>query len=99
MVYDGHKSVHTASTMARRKVYQLLMLFQCESITLEGSSIGVGMGREGLALVQEFSIGPKCDANTGMYSLTRTEKVEVISIESIERGVHLIPKFGGYCVL
>jgi len=95
LVYDGHKSVRTASTMARRKVYQLLMLFQCESITLEGSSIGVGMGREGLALVQEFSVGPKCDANTGMYSLARTEKVEVISIESIERGVHLIPKFGG----
>jgi len=70
------------------------MLFHCDGITLEGSSIRFAtVGREGLALVQEFSVG-RCDANTGMYSLIRTEKVEAISIESIERGVHLIPKFG-----
>lgn len=60
------------------------MLFQYDGITLEGSSIRFAtVGREGLALIQEFSVG-QCDANTGMYSL----------IESIERGVHLIPKFG-----
>jgi hypothetical protein len=93
LVYDVHKSARAESTMGKRRVYQLLMLFQSDSITLEGSSISFGMDREGLALVQEFSVGQR-DANTGMYSLTRTEKVEVISIESIERGVHLIPKFG-----
>jgi len=66
LLYDGHKSVRTESTMARRKVYQLLMLFQCDGITLEGSSIGFGMGREGLAWIQEFSVG-QCDANMGIY--------------------------------
>ena len=34
------------------------------------------------------------DPTTGMYHVRRTTRVAVIDVKDIERGVHLIPKFG-----
>jgi hypothetical protein len=48
----------------------------------------------GYAYVQWFStIGP-VDPRSGMYTVKRTTRYEVIDVHQIECGVHLIPKYG-----
>jgi Plavaka transposase len=47
-----------------------------------------------LAFVQMFSCGSAPDRSCGMYKVKKLEKYEVIEVETIERGVHLIPSFG-----
>ena len=54
---------------------------------------GFGSGTEGLAYAQEFTLGNK-NKGTGMFSVTKTDKMAIIPIENIERGLHLIPKYG-----
>jgi hypothetical protein len=47
------------------------------------------------AYVQWFNtVGGQVDKNNGMFSVRRTSQKAVINISDIERGVHLIPKYG-----
>ena len=76
-------------SMSGRRVVQLLALFTLEE--------DIASGRLELAFVSLFETkrGPNGpDAISGMYHLHRTTRVAVIEVKDIERGVHLIPKFG-----
>ena len=73
------------NSMSHRRIAQLLCLF---AITMNGQDT------HRLAFVNWFETRGRADSNSGMYHVRRTTRNGVISIENIERGVHLIPKFG-----
>jgi hypothetical protein len=70
--------------MNYRRVAQLLLLFKCEWKHQEHE----------LAYVSWFETKRTADPNSGLYLVGRTKKCTVIEVKDIERGVHLIPKFG-----
>ena len=70
-------------SMSGRRVAQVMAFFQCEVL---------GIWHK-LAYVSWFETKGK-DAVTGLYHLKRSTKQSVIQVDDIERGVHLIPKFG-----
>ena len=72
------------NTMNYRRVAQLLLLFKCEWRHQEHE----------LAYVSWFETKRAADPNSGLYLVGRTKKCTVIDVKDIERGVHLIPKFG-----
>ena len=72
------------NTMNYRRVAQLLLLFKCEWKHQEHE----------LAYVSWFETKRTADPNSGLYLVGRTKKCTVIEVKDIERGVHLIPKFG-----
>jgi hypothetical protein len=69
--------------MSSRRVAQVLVFFQCEVL---------GIWHK-LAYVWWFETKGK-DTVTGLFPLRRTTKRSVIQVDDIERGVHLIPRFG-----
>ena len=48
-----------------------------------------------LAFVQLFSTSPQADRWSGMFKVKKQNMFEVVEIDTIERGVHLIPCFTG----
>ena len=70
--------------MSQRKVAQLLLLFQCR----------FGQIAEPLAFISWFETKGPANMGSGLYPVARTTKFDVINVDLIERGVHLIPKFG-----
>lgn len=83
--YDKFEGEHT---MANRRVARLLLLFS----TIDPES-GESLK---LAFVQLFRTVGTADPYDGMYKVKKEEKYEVIEIDTIERGVHLIPQFSGH---
>ena len=69
--------------MSGKRVAQVLAFFQCEVFQIWHK----------LAYVSWFETRGK-DAVTGLFHLKRSSKCSVIQVDDIERGVHLIPKFG-----
>jgi hypothetical protein len=70
-------------SMSGKRVAKVLAFFQCEVF---------GVWHK-LAYVSWFETRGK-DPVTGLFHLKRTSKSSVIQVDDIERGVHLIPKFG-----
>jgi hypothetical protein len=77
-------------TMAYRKVAQVLLFFTIDMRNLNE--------RLELALISLFETkrrgSTRVDPTTGMFHVHRTKRLRVIEVNDIERGVHLIPKFG-----
>jgi hypothetical protein len=73
-----------SNTMNYKRVAQLLLLFKCEWQHQEFE----------LAYVSWFETKRTADPNSGLYLVGRTKKCTVIEVKDIQRGVHLIPKFG-----
>jgi hypothetical protein len=73
-------------TMANRRVAQVLLLFSTCTSTNDKLE---------LAFVQLFQTITPIDRLSGMYKVRKQPRYEVIEIETIERGVHLIPCFNG----
>ena len=73
-----------SNTMNYKRVAQLLLLFKCEWQHQEFE----------LAYVSWFETKRTADPNSGLYLVGRTKKCTVIDVKTIQRGVHLIPKFG-----
>jgi len=76
------------STMGSRRVGRLLLLFKTED-PRSGA-----MEELSLAYVQWFKT-LNLDKYTGMYRVRKTDNFEVVEIDTVERGVHLIPCFTG----
>jgi hypothetical protein len=78
---------HRAHSMTDRKVARLLVLFKCQS--RYGNALQ-------LAFVNIFAISgyPQDDHCHGLFLLKRTSRFQVIPVTTIEREVHLIPRFG-----
>jgi hypothetical protein len=74
----------STNTMSNKRVAQLLLLFKCEFQNQE----------QELAYISWFETKRTADPNSGLYLVGRTKKCSVINVKNIERGVHLIPKFG-----
>ena len=73
--------------MGNRRVARLLLLF---------STLSPAAEKLNLAYVQLFRVVSHPDGSTGMYKIRKEDKYEVVEIDTIERGVHLIPCFVGY---
>ena len=86
LIRSGKRSRGQITSMSGRWVGQVLALF-----TSQQSMNSSGMK---LAYVSLFETVRGPDPNSGLCLLRRTKKFVVIDIEDIERGVHLIPKFG-----
>jgi len=71
-------------TMNGRRVARLWCLFTVDLL-----------GGPSLALVQWFNHRKEPERVTNMFLVNKTDKFEVIELSSIERGIHLIPDFGG----
>ena len=76
------------STMGNRRVGRLLLLFKTED-PRSGA-----MEELSLAYVQWFKT-LNLDKHTGMYRVRKTDNFEVVEIDTVERGAHLIPCFTG----
>ena len=79
--YDENEGVNT---MSNRRVARVHLLFKTE------------LGRDELSLAyiqlfQTVTFDPYC----GMYKVKKLERYEVIEVDTIERGVHLIPSYSG----
>lgn len=82
--YDRQKDDGT--TMGNRRVGQVLLL----------SNVQESWGSKDLSLVYvECFRTVKADALTGMYQVKRMSEYEVVEVDIIERGAHLIPCFTG----
>ena len=76
----------TINTMSFKRVTQSLLLFQYR---VNGEKL------QKLAYVSWFETkSGAADRSSGLYLVGRTKKTWVIPVKDIERGVHLIPKFG-----
>ena len=73
--------------MYNKRVARLLLLF----------SLATGNEHEThqLAFVEMFGISPSVDPDNGMYRVKKSSSFEVVEIETIEQGVHLIPVYKG----
>ena len=71
-------------TMDRRRIARLRCLFRTPIL-----------GGQQLAFVQWFKTNRDPEESTGMFATKKTDEYEVIELATIERGVHLIPLFGG----
>jgi hypothetical protein len=71
------------NTMAGRRIARLWCLFKVDIL-----------GGLSLALVQWFKCSKNPENDTGMFIVTKKDEYEVIELDTIERGVHLIPHFG-----
>ena len=74
---------HGGSTMDGRRVARLASLFKLNVLN-----------NLQLALVQWFDCSRMPEQDTGMFIVTKKQEFEVIEVDTIERGVHLIPHFG-----
>lgn len=83
----------TTTTMSSRKVARVLFFFKFKHRNRRQTA-DLKQDPTGYAYVQWFSTVGPADATTGMYTVKRTNKFEVIEINRIECAVHLIPKFG-----
>ena len=73
-----------SNSMNYKRVAQLLLLFKCDWQHQEFE----------LAYVSWFETKRTADPNSGLYLVGRTKRCTVIEVKDIQRGVHLIPKFG-----
>jgi hypothetical protein len=82
------------TTMTGRRVAQVMLLFKYRQ--QQGATRGDGALWHELAFVQWFSTKQNAepDKGPGLYLVGRTTRYSVIPIHTIERPVHLIPKFG-----
>ena len=72
-------------TIVNRQVAQVLLFFSMESPI-------VNEGTLHLAFVQLFQTAGPINRNSGMYKVRKlNSQFEVVEVETIERGVHLIP--------
>jgi hypothetical protein len=71
------------STMVNRRVARIHCLFRL-SVHTKGD----------FAYVQWFTGSNQPEADSGMFVVSKTDRYEVIQLQSIERAVHLIPDFG-----
>lgn len=76
------------STMANRRVGRVLLLFKVKG------PWGNGMEQISLAYVQWFKT-LNCDKHSGMFRLKKMNSFDVVDIDTVERGAHLIPCFTG----
>ena len=78
-------------TMTGRKVGQVLLFFTVRNVKNANERLE-------LAFVSLFETKRRgntgVDPTTGMFHMHRTSRLSVIEVKDIERGVHLIPKFG-----
>ena len=74
--------------MANRRVARILLLFSIQD--LESAE-----NRLSLAYVQLFRTVRPADKASGMFKVVK-DRFEVIPIDTIERGVHLVPHFNGF---
>jgi len=72
--------------MANRRVGRVLLLFKVKEPW--------GMGEISLAYVQWFKT-LNCDKHSGMFRLKKMNSFDVVDIDTVERGAHLIPCFTG----
>ena len=77
----------SGNQMENRRVARLLLLF---SILDRNSETELQ-----LAYVQLFRTQSAVDAATGMFKVVK-DRCEVIEIDTIERGIHLVPCFKGF---
>ena len=70
--------------MTWRRVARIFILFKFHGVKKT----------HGMAYIQWYQTVGTADPLTGMYLLRRTLRFDVIDVARIERGVHLIPKFG-----
>ena len=75
------------SVMKNKKVGRLLLLFSLVT-SIENKT-------QDLEFVEMFGISPNVDGNCSMYKVKKTRTYEVVEIETIEQGVHLIPVYQG----
>ena len=73
--------------MSNRRIARVLLIFSAMSYWNEE--------RFKLAFVQMFSTSPQVDRWSGMFKVKKQDLFEVVEIDTIERGVHLIPCFTG----
>ena len=83
--YDHDEGEHS---MVNHKVARIHLLFT----TVDSESDE----QLNLAFIQLFRTVEPTDHWTGMFKVKTLEKYEVVEVDSIERGVHLIPCFIGH---
>jgi hypothetical protein len=76
------------STMANRRVGRVLLLFKVKE------PWGNLNAEISLAYVQWFQT-LNCDKHSGMFRLKKMDSFDVVDIDTVERGAHLIPCFTG----
>ena len=86
LIRSGKRSRGQMNSMSERRAGQVLALFT--------SRQGMDNSVMKLAYVSLFETMKGPDPSSGLYLLRRSKKFAVIDIKDIERGVHLIPKFG-----
>ena len=74
-------------TMSNRHIARVLLIFSARSYWSDELFK--------LAFVQMFSMSPQADRWSGMFKVKKQDVFEVVEIDIIERGVHLIPCFTG----
>jgi len=83
---SGESRARELNTMTNRKVARVIFFFKFKK--------DLSHAAPGYAYIQWFStIGP-VDPRSGMYTVMRTTRYEVIDVSRIKSGVHLIPKYG-----
>lgn len=75
-------------TMTNRRIARIFLFFQYHDKSTMPQVL------YNLAFGQMFSHSSQPDKHCGMYKLKKTENFEVFEIDTIERGVHLIPIYG-----
>lgn len=83
----GDSRVRGLNAMTNRKVARVHFFFKFKEDLKDELA-------PGYAYVQWFSTMGPIDPHSGMYSVRRTNRYEVIDVNRIECGVHLIPKYG-----
>jgi Plavaka transposase len=84
VLLDYRPPVENACAMDHRRIARVLLFFSMKD----------GEKTYDLAYVHMFrQLGKEPDSITGMYRIKRGDQYEVVEIDMIERGVHLIPCF------
>jgi Plavaka transposase len=84
---SGKSRARERNSMTNRKVARVRFFFKFKEDLKRNWA-------PGYAYIQWFSTMGPVDPRSGMYTVKCTNKFEVIDVNRIEYGVHLIPKFG-----
>ena len=83
---SGESRVRELNIMTNRKIARVVFFFKFKE--------DLNHTAPGYAYVQWFSTMGSVDPRSGMYTVKRTSRYEVVDVNRIQCGVHLIPKFG-----
>ena len=82
---SGESRARELNTMTNRKVARVVFFFKFKE--------DLNHAAPGYTYIQWFSTMGPVDPRSGMYTVKRTVRYEVVDVSRIQCGVHLIPKF------